>query len=121
MSDRLRSLRKNDRGAPTLRRAKTFDPEKALADVQSHRPLHPARNPPETSLYDYIPPLRLFRWMFTRFRKTIVDEPRKGKKKDQIESNVPVEITIYLSGCVVSSLVSPDAFVNGSVVIWIVR
>ncbi|KAJ6565356.1 Bestrophin, RFP-TM, chloride channel-domain-containing protein [Mycena sp. CBHHK59/15] len=98
----LRSLSR-ERG-PGLQRAKTFDPEKALADVQSHRPLRPARNPPETTFLDYFTILRVFPWMFSLFRKTVRmnRKSRRNKKKPElVESNVPLEITIYLSAYVV--------------------
>ncbi|KAJ7698026.1 Bestrophin, RFP-TM, chloride channel-domain-containing protein [Mycena rosella] len=81
-----------------LRRAKTFDPEAALADVQSHRPLQPARNPPDASFFDYFPIFRIFAWMFStcsrRMRRRSGPKKRKGPLA---ESNVPLEITIYLS------------------------
>ncbi|KAF8217206.1 UPF0187-domain-containing protein [Mycena galopus ATCC 62051] len=83
---------------PKLRRTKTFDPEAALADVQSHRPLGPARSPPKTSFFDYFPVLRIFAWLFStcsrRLRGRVHSKKRKGPPP---ESNVPLEITIYLS------------------------
>ncbi|KAJ7056306.1 UPF0187-domain-containing protein [Mycena amicta] len=87
---------------PSMRRAKTFDPEAALASVQAHRPLLPARNPPETHFLDYFPILRIFPWLFSscsrrvRARLTRKQNPKK-KKGPLAESNVPLEITVYLS------------------------
>ncbi|KAF7324182.1 hypothetical protein MKEN_00641000 [Mycena kentingensis (nom. inval.)] len=86
-----------------LKRAKTFDPEAALADIQTHRPLLPARNPPETHFLDYFPVFRVFPWLFStcsrRVRATLTRKKSPKKKKGPLaESNVPLEVTIYLSG-----------------------
>lgn len=93
------------RGISKASRPKTFDPEKALADIQAHRPLKPARNPPETSFYDYIPFLLALKWVWRRMsRKT--ESVLKGSNRNALghkikppvgDSNVPLEITIYLS------------------------
>jgi hypothetical protein len=93
------SFSSNDRtDAPTLRRTKTFDPEAALADVQSHRPLGPARSPPETGFFDYFPVFRIFAWMFSTCSRRLRRKSHKKKRKGPLaESNVPLEITIYLS------------------------
>jgi predicted membrane chloride channel (bestrophin family) len=93
----LRSLS----GRPTPSRNNSMDPEKALATIQSHRPLKPARNPPETSLLDYFPFLRIF-LIFTRCcrrkRKHVQRDALGRKIKPSFtESNVPLEITIYLN------------------------
>nr|GAT50495.1 predicted protein [Mycena chlorophos] len=85
-----------------LRRAKTFDPEAALADIQAHRPLLPARNPPHTGFLDFFPVLKIFPWMFAtcsrRVRATLLHTKNPKKKKGPLaESNVPLEITVYLS------------------------
>ena len=77
----------------------TFDPEKALPRVVSDRPLKPARNPPEASLLDYIPLLRLFRWIGRKITKSARPK-RVGKKRahsDVVESHVPLEIVLVLS------------------------
>ncbi|KAJ7103888.1 UPF0187-domain-containing protein [Mycena epipterygia] len=81
----------------TLRRAKTFDPEAALADVQSHRPLRPARDPPTTSFFDFFPFLRIFPWLFSACSRRIRSKPPKKRKGPLAESNVPLEIATYLS------------------------
>ncbi|KAK0228314.1 Bestrophin, RFP-TM, chloride channel-domain-containing protein [Armillaria fumosa] len=88
----------------TKSKTKAFDPEKALASVHSHRPLKPARNPPKVTLYDYIPILLFFKWIgkiFSRRIDSVRGATRNalGRKiKPQLqESNVPLEITIYLS------------------------
>ncbi|KAJ6608293.1 UPF0187-domain-containing protein [Mycena sp. CBHHK59/15] len=83
-------------------RSNTFDPEKALADVQSHRPLKPAQNPPPASIFDYLPFLRIFKVFGRIFRKKSENRvPRdmlgRKIKPQMIESNVPLEVTIYLS------------------------
>ncbi|KAG5651736.1 hypothetical protein H0H81_007625 [Sphagnurus paluster] len=79
-----------------------FDPEKVLPEVESHYPLKPARNPPPSTIYDYIPPLRLFKWIFrTMMRRKMPPEEleaiNKKKKLYRVESNVPVEICLVLS------------------------
>ncbi|KAJ7181151.1 Bestrophin, RFP-TM, chloride channel-domain-containing protein [Mycena filopes] len=100
--DRMATLRRGQSEPIPLpsriRRAKTFDPEAALADVQSHRPLRPARDPPETGFFDFFPIFRIFAWLFStcsrRMRRKAGPKKRKGPLA---ESNVPLEITIYLS------------------------
>ncbi|KAJ7509546.1 Bestrophin, RFP-TM, chloride channel-domain-containing protein [Mycena galericulata] len=82
---------------PSLRRAKTFDPESALPDVHSHRPLHPARSPPGTSFFDYFPVFRIFAWMFSTCSRRLRKHASKKKKRPLAESNVPLELTAYLT------------------------
>jgi ion channel-forming bestrophin family protein len=82
-------------------RANSIDPEKALADIQSHRPLKPARDPPPPSIYDYFPFLRIFS-IFTRCcrrnkKRTPRDSLGRKIKPSFTESNVPLETTIYLN------------------------
>ncbi|KAF7350361.1 hypothetical protein MVEN_01340800 [Mycena venus] len=82
-------------------RANSMDPEKALATIQSHRPLKPAQNPPPVTIYDYFPFLRIFS-IFTkccrRERKNVRRDALGRKIKPSFtESNVPLEITIYLN------------------------
>ncbi|KAJ7727755.1 UPF0187-domain-containing protein [Mycena metata] len=84
-----------------MSRANSVDPEKALAEIQSHVPLKPARNPPPPSLLDYFPFLRIF-LVFTKcFRRkskhTARDAMGRKIKPSFTESNVPLEITIYLN------------------------
>jgi ion channel-forming bestrophin family protein len=87
------------------RGTKTFDPEAVLPVFDSDRPLKPARNPPETHLYDYLPFLRIFRFLSRTARETASKEyaTRKrsilGHKKyiAHVESNVPLEICLFLS------------------------
>jgi hypothetical protein len=87
-------------GRRTASRANSVDPEKALATIQSHVPLKPARNPPDASIFDYFPFLRIF-LVFTRCcrRKKNVRRDALGRKikPSFTESNVPLEITIYLN------------------------
>ncbi|KIM42437.1 hypothetical protein M413DRAFT_444852 [Hebeloma cylindrosporum] len=77
----------------------TFDPEKALPNVASERPLKPARNPPVATLLDYIPLLRLFRWIGRKL--TGASRPKRvGKKRaynEYVESHIPLEIVLVLS------------------------
>lgn len=102
-----------------LKRKKSFDPETALPVVYSEHPLRPARNPPKESLYDYLPFLRVFKAFFKAlvrpllrpFRRHRQPEPEiplsassatrsfTGKKlrPEAIDSNVPLEITLFLS------------------------
>ncbi|KAF5383205.1 hypothetical protein D9615_004939 [Tricholomella constricta] len=98
----FRSLSKNGNTAGRSARRKTFDPEKVLPEVDSRHPLKPARNPPVASLYDYIPLLRIFKWVVrTLLRRAKpqheIDARLKKKKLDQVESNVPMEICLVLS------------------------
>ncbi|KAG5651737.1 hypothetical protein H0H81_007626 [Sphagnurus paluster] len=93
----FRSLGRNSKP-----RHKKFDPEKVLPEVESRWPLKPARNPPVSTVYDYIPLLRFFKWIFrTIARKTMppeeIEARLKRKKLDRVESNVPVEICLVLS------------------------
>lgn len=88
-----------------------FDPEKALLDVE--RPLKPARNPPEATLLDYIPLLRLFRWISHKITNTARPK-RVGKKRaydDYVESHIPLEIVLVLSNytawCMRNGLLQP--------------
>ncbi|KAH9477633.1 UPF0187 protein [Psilocybe cubensis] len=75
------------------------DPEKAFPDVASDRPLKPARNPPETSILDYIPLLRFFKWVVRKVTRSARPKGR-GKKRRQneyVESHIPLEIILTLS------------------------
>ncbi|KAJ7143320.1 UPF0187-domain-containing protein [Mycena crocata] len=89
-------------GRRNMSRSNSVDPEKALADIQSHRPLKPARNPPPTTIYDFFPFLRVFN-VFTRCcrrnssKRTQRDAMGRKVRPSFTESNVPLEITIYLS------------------------
>ncbi|KAJ6493017.1 Bestrophin, RFP-TM, chloride channel-domain-containing protein [Mycena sanguinolenta] len=92
---------KSQQNSLSARPNNSMDPEMALATIQSHRPLKPAHNPPPTSLLDYLPFLRIFT-IFTRCCR----RKRKHARRDALgrkikpsfaESNVPLEITIYLN------------------------
>ncbi|KAI0764800.1 Bestrophin, RFP-TM, chloride channel-domain-containing protein [Fomes fomentarius] len=87
-------------------RKKKFDPEAALPVVYSEHPLMPARNPPKESLFDYLPFLRIFKLLARPFRKPApepttetVTRTLTGKrlKPEAVDSNVPLEITLFLS------------------------
>lgn len=89
------------------RSGKKFDPERALAIIPSEQPLKPARNPPRSSVYDYLPFLRILRpvWRPITRRLGRMDDPNAqrrsltGKKirPSLAESNVPLEITLFLT------------------------
>lgn len=118
----LRSLSFNRSNTNTLNGDKEkykFDPEKALPEVTSHRPLRPARNPPGTTLYDYFPILRIPKWIFRHIRRQAKPIPKAGsrnvfgrkRKTALVDSNVPLEITMYLSSylsfCLKNGLLQP--------------
>lgn len=74
------------------------DPEKGITSG-ADRPLKPARMPPTPSLLDYVPLLRLFRWIGRKV--TGAARPKgRGKKRaynEYVESQVPLEIILVLS------------------------
>ncbi|KAF8229734.1 UPF0187-domain-containing protein [Tricholoma matsutake] len=78
-----------------------FEPEKVLPEVHSDRHLRPARMPPQSSIYDYIPLLRFFRWLFRvilrRAHPPSGASRRKKKNRQVADSNVPLEIILVLS------------------------
>lgn len=80
-----------------------YDQEKALPGITSHSPLlKPAQNPPKSSLYDYVPLFKFFKWVTRcalRKAKPPGDEEVaiKKKKLSPIESNVPLQICLILS------------------------
>jgi ion channel-forming bestrophin family protein len=74
-----------------------LDLEKGLPEADSERPLWPARKPPGSTMYDYFPPLRIFRWLLNRIRGITNSEECNPQSSLQVESNVPLEITLYLS------------------------
>ena len=88
--------------------ARKSDPERALADIPSEHPLQPARNPPNTTLYDYLPLLRIFQPILyfisccARPRDQIKSHRRAvftGRKirPEAADSNVPLEITLFMT------------------------
>ncbi|KAL1698491.1 Bestrophin, RFP-TM, chloride channel-domain-containing protein [Schizophyllum commune] len=104
----FKSLGSSSSARPLHRKRRSmFDPEKALPDVQPHRPLRPARSPPNPSFYDYLPVFRLFRYCYKILvgkRREVQQQPIGGRnifgKKvnpEQIDSNVPFEVCLYLS------------------------
>lgn len=81
------------------RKKKVFDPEAALPDVMSDRPLKPSRNPPPTTFWDYFGFLRFMRPIFRVIRGQHTHDLTAGgrtKKPMGVESNVPLEITLFL-------------------------
>ena len=72
----------------------------ALPQVESERPLRPARNPPTSSIMDLIPLLRFFKYVFHKLFRTGHHGKYKKKKRpyiEYVESNVPLEIILVLS------------------------
>lgn len=97
--DRPDDVDEKANGKSTIKKRKdNFDPEAALPGV-SGVSLKPARNPPETTLYDFIPLFRFFRWAVrVLLRKARPGESRHRKKNQiKVESNVPLEITLFLA------------------------
>jgi len=95
---------------------KAFDPEKALPQVASERPLKPARNPPTTGLLDYIPLLRFFKWIARSVsRRARAKQSKEHKKRkaysEYVESHIPLEIILVLSNytamCMRNGLLQP--------------
>ncbi|CAA7268837.1 unnamed protein product [Cyclocybe aegerita] len=91
-------------GGPYHRRTRvdTFDPEMVLPEIGSNQPLKPARNPPDLTIYDYLPFLRLFRWLWrvVTLQKHNSGETKKKRRKayaEIMESHIPLEITLVLS------------------------
>ncbi|PVG03303.1 UPF0187-domain-containing protein [Serendipita vermifera] len=90
-----------------VKRAKTFDPEQVLPQVTSEFPLRPARNPPRSSIWDFLPFLLPFRWaakLVSRKVREAIQEAGdertisgKVRKPAKVESNVPLEVTLFLS------------------------
>jgi putative membrane protein len=70
-----------------------------LPEVESEFVLKPARNPPHVSVLDYIPLLRLFRWIGRGFTHWSKDEKKKKRKaySEIVESHIPLEILLTLS------------------------
>ena len=90
----------NEKFSPRQARNNSFDPEMALPQVETERPLKPSRNPPETSLMDLIPLLRFFNYVIHKLFRT--GHSSKYKKKirpyiEYVESNIPLEIIFVLS------------------------
>lgn len=86
-----------------------FDPEKILPSVFSDVPLRPSRNPPSDGFFTYFPifrPLKRFGKVFSRDREVhdldgdseLDAAERKRKNREPTDSNVPLEIVMYLNG-----------------------
>ena len=108
-----------DMFAPDLTTAKHkkqhSDPDHILPVVSCDRKLGPSRNPPKSTLYDYIPLLIIFkpfiwclRYVYRKIRSNKYKTARPestgtrdafGRKRKPviIESSVPLEITLFLS------------------------
>ncbi|EUC58702.1 bestrophin protein [Rhizoctonia solani AG-3 Rhs1AP] len=94
------------------KKGKTFDPEKVLPDVApDHVHLAPARNPPQTTFFDYFPFLMPIKTLFKLIKRIFVRQANDGslqdgergawtgKKKHRpvVESIVPLEISLHLN------------------------
>ncbi|KAJ2926688.1 hypothetical protein H1R20_g10405, partial [Candolleomyces eurysporus] len=95
------------------RRKDNFDPEAALPDVENGVPLRPARAPPERTVYSLIPLLRFFRWVVrVLLKKVRPGELRRRKYRPRVESNIPLEISLFLANytafLVRSGLIQPE-------------
>ncbi|CAL1709226.1 unnamed protein product [Somion occarium] len=97
---------RNEKWFDSFRRSdkKRFDPESALPVVPSEHPLMPSRNPPKTSFFSCFPFLRILKPLIRPFKRMTEDEPPlrrslTGKKirPQMADSNVPIEITLFLS------------------------
>jgi len=90
-----------------------FDPEKVLPITYTDHPLRPSRLPPDMGFFDYFPILRPIKRIPRMFRPRRVevheDERFIGsrsydgrsylgrKRKEPIDSNVPLQIMLYIS------------------------
>lgn len=82
------------------KRHKVFDPEKVLPVFASDKPLQPARSPPKPTFWDYFGFLRFLRPIirFARGRKSgDLTVTGRVKKQIEVESNIPMEITLFLN------------------------
>lgn len=89
------------------RKNSAFDPEKVLPDVESAVHLRPARNPPKTTIYDAFPPFIIFLPIHIMVKKVFRRSTNRddltrdmfGKRKEAapIDSNIPLEISLFLS------------------------
>jgi hypothetical protein len=85
--------------------ARAYDPESLLPTVESDRPLRPARDPPHSHVHDYLPLLRLPYVVVRYFKRTTSEAYARRKRTllghrkfvSHVESNVPLEISLYLS------------------------
>ena len=111
------SLNDVDKGTwPTSYRPRgcnEFDPEKVLPVVYTDHPLRPSRQPPETGFFDYFPILRPIKRIPKMFKpknvedpegERFIESPSSGgrnyigrKRKEPIDSNVPLQIMLYIS------------------------
>ena len=93
----------------TSRSRAGFDPERVLPTVFSDVPLRPSRNPPSDGFFTYFPvfrPLKRLRRIFSRNRELHKNDgdyeldaaERKRRNREPTDSNVPLEIIMYLNG-----------------------
>lgn len=97
-------------GSSRRKRSNTIDPEMALPVQPSEGPLLPARNPPHSTLYGCFGLLRIFKLIIKPFSKRFSRVPAppptlprartftgKKIKPELADSNVPVEIALFLT------------------------
>jgi putative membrane protein len=85
--------------------ARAYDPESLLPTVESDRALRPARDPPRSHVHDYLPFLRIPHALVQYFKRTTSEACARRKRTllghrkfvSHVESNVPLEISLYLS------------------------
>jgi len=81
-------------------RSKDEKYRRTLGNPNCHRPLKPSRNPPQAGFFDYFPVFRFFRFIGRGCTRRTKEEraARKAHKRPlQVDSNVPLEIALYLS------------------------
>ena len=95
----------------TCRSKPGFNPEKVLPTVYSDVPLRPSRNPPSDDFFSYFPvfrPVKRLGKLLPRYRETgggggdgdseLDTAERKRRNREPTDSNIPLEITMYISG-----------------------
>jgi predicted membrane chloride channel (bestrophin family) len=88
-------------------RAKDEQYRRTLGNPSCHRPLQPSRNPPVEGFLDYFPLFRPFRFIARAFvfrSKTERELHARKRKSTPTDSNVPLEICLYLSSYLANML-----------------
>jgi hypothetical protein len=82
-----------------------YDPESLLPRIESDRLLRPAQDPPSTRWFEHLPLFRLVHALAQLFKRTTSEAYARRKRSilghrkyvRHVESNVPLEIGLYLS------------------------
>lgn len=85
------------------RKPHQYYPEAALPDITADKPLRGSRNPPETTFWDYFSMLRFLRPLIRVIQGKSTSDLTAGgrvKKAMNVDSNVPLEISLFLSSYV---------------------